>query len=209
MTDPMYYAFIDDSGTIGIPGGTNFLVVSVICTSQPREIKLVVSRALKIFGRSLSRGEIKAADFQESAIERFLKELVRPDVFFVSTIVNQHEIKIPPKEIEELYRKTVARTVFRLVERWPCINIFLDQRYTNKRQRFTLEERIRETIQDLSHESVLIHQENSVSRKELQAAGVVSWAFFQKYERGIDRFYNIIKPIVIKEEIIREEVWSD
>lgn len=209
MTDPMYYAFIDDSGTIGIPGGTNFLVVSVICTSQPREIKLVVSRALKIFGRSLSRGEIKAADFQESAIERFLKELVRPHVFFVSTIVNQHEIKIPPKEIEELYRKTVARTVFRLVERWPCINICLDQRYTNKRQRFTLEQRIRETIQDLSHESVLIHQENSVSRKELQAAGVVSWAFFQKYERGIDRFYNIIKPIVIKEEIIREEVWSD
>jgi hypothetical protein len=111
--------------------------------------------------------------------------------------------------MEEIYRKTVARTIYRLVERWPRINVCLDQRYTNKHQRFDLEQRIRETIQDLPRKIVLIRQENSVNRKGLQAVDAVSWAFFQKYERGDCRFYDIIAPKVIWEEVIMEKDWSD
>ena len=209
MPDLMHYAFIDESGTVGVPTGTRFLVVAALSASQPREIELPVRRALKKFGRSLSRGEIKAADFEESAIDRFLKEIVKQDVSILATIVDQNNIKTPPKEMEEIYRKTVARTIYRLVERWPRINICLDQRYTNKRQRFDLEERIRETIQDLPQKIVLIRQENSVNRKELQAVDAVCWAFFQKYERGGHRFYDIIAPKVILEEVIMEKDWSD
>jgi len=184
-------------------------VVAALSASQPREIELPVRRALKKFGRSLSRGEIKAADFEESAIDRFLKEIVKQDVSILATIVDQNNIKNLPKEMEEIYRKTVARTIYRLVERWPRINVCLDQRYTNKRQRFDLEERIRETIQDLPQKIVLIRQENSVNRKELQAVDAVCWAFFQKYERGGHRFYDIIAPKVILEEVIMEKDWSD
>ena len=205
----MHYAFIDESGTVGVPTGTHFLVVAALSASQPREIELPVRRALKKFGRSLSRGEIKAADFEESAIDRFLKEIVKKDVSILAAIVNQNVIETPPKAMEEIYRKTVARTIYRLVERWPRINVCLDQRYTNKHQRFALEERIRETIQDLPQKIVLIRQENSVNRKELQAVDAVSWAFFQKYERGDCRFYDIIAPKVIWEEVIMEKDWSD
>ena len=111
--------------------------------------------------------------------------------------------------MEEIYRKTVARTIYRLVELWPRINVCLDQRYTNKHQRFDLEQRIRETIQDLPRKIVLIRQENSVNRKGLQAVDAVSWAFFQKYERGDCRFYDIIAPKVIWEEVIMEMDRSD
>jgi hypothetical protein len=209
MTDLMHYAFIDESGTVGVPAGTHFLVVAVLSAGQPREIELPVRRALKKFGLSLSRGEIKAADFEEPAIARFLKEIVKEDVSILATIVNQKVIRTPLTEMEEIYRKTVARSIYRLVERWPRINVCLDQRYTNKHQRFALEERIRETIQDLPQKIVLIRQENSVSLKELQAADAVSWAFFQKYERGDCRFYDIIAPKVIWEEVIMEKDWSD
>jgi hypothetical protein len=209
MTDLMHYAFIDESGTVGVPAGTHFLVIAVMSADRPREIELPVRRALKKFGRSLSRGEIKAADFEEAAIAQFLKEIVKEDVSILATIVDQSFIQTPPKEMEEIYRKTVARTIYRLVERWQRINVCLDQRYTNKHQRFALEERIRETIQDLPQKIVLIRQENSVNRKELQAADAVSWAFFQKYERGDCRFYDIIASKVILEEVIMEKDWSD
>jgi len=208
MSDLMHYAFIDESGTVGVPAGTHFLVVAALSAERPRDIELPVRRALKKFGHSLSRGEIKAADFEEQAIARFLKEIVKADVSILATIVNQQEIQRPPKEMEEIYRRTVSRTVYHLVNGWPRINICLDQRYTNKHQRFALEEQIREAIQNLPQKVVLIRQENSIDRKELQAVDA-TWAFFQKYERGDCRFYHIISPKVVLEEIMVEKKWEE
>lgn len=207
MSNLMHYAFIDESGTVGFQNGTHFLVVAVLCAGHPREIELPVRRALKKYGPSLKRGEIKAADFEEPAIARFLREIMKEDVLILASIVNQQVIQRPPKEAENIYRWTVAQTIYRLVERWPRINVCLDQRYTNKEQRFTLEEQIREAIQDLPQKIVLIRQENSINRKELQAADAIAWAIFQKYERENPRFYDIISSKVILEEIFQEKNW--
>jgi len=74
--------------------------------------------------------------------------------------------------------------------------------------RFLLEKRIRQVIEDLPQKIVLISQEESSSRKGLQAADAVAWAFFQKYERGDSRFYDAISSRVIAEEVIIEKDWS-
>jgi len=208
MTDLMQYAFIDESGTVGVPGGTHFLVVALLNTGQPRTIELPVRRALKKYGPSLSRGEIKAANFEEKAIARLLEVIAKQDISIFATIVDQSVIVKPPEEIEEIYRQAVARTVYRLVERYPRVNICLDRRYTNERHRFELESQIRESIQDLPQKVVLIRQENSTSRKELQAVDAVAWALFQKYERDNASFYHIISPRMVYEEVVREKDWS-
>jgi len=124
MTDLMHFAFIDESGTVGVPGGTHFLVVALLNTGQPRTIELPVRRALKKYGPSLIRRGIKAAN------------------------------------------------------------------------------------QDLPQKVVLIRQENSTSRKELQAVDAVAWALFQKYERDNTSFYHIISPRMVYEEVVREKDWS-
>ena len=110
--------------------------------------------------------------------------------------------------MEQIYRRTVARTIYHLVERYPRVNICLDRRYTNERLRFALEVEIREAIQDLSQKVVLIRQENSMNRKELQAADAVAWAIFQKYERGKHSFYDIISSRIVLEELIQEKDWA-
>jgi hypothetical protein len=184
------------------------LVVAVLSGNEPRDIELPVRRALKKFGPSLRRGEIKAADFEEPAITRFLKEIVKEDVTIMANIVNQKVIRKPPNEMEEIYRRTVSRTVYQLVECWPRINICLDRRYTNKHQRFFLEQHIRETIQNLPQKVVLIRQENSVNCKELQAADAIAWAFFQKYERENLHFYDIISPKIKLENVISDNNWT-
>lgn len=208
MTDLMHYAFIDESGTVGAPGRTHYLVVAVLIAGRARDVEMPVRRALKKFGRSLRRGEIKAANFEESAIARFLREIAKVDVSILATIVNQSVIQRPPCEMEEIYRRAVAQTVYRLVERYPRIDICLDKRYTNQRHRFALEKHIRESIQDLPQKIVLIRQEDSVRCKELQAVDAVAWAMFQKYERGKDQFYEIISPRIMLEEFIEDEDWT-
>jgi len=204
----MHYAFIDESGTVGIPDGTHFLVVAILNAGQPRGIEMPVRRALKKYGPSLSHGEIKAADFEEKAVARLLAAIAKQDVSILTTIVDQSVIIKPPKEMEEIYRFAVAKTVYQLVERCPWVNICLDRRYTNERHRFELETKIREAIQDLPQKVVLIRQENSLSRKELQAVDAVAWAVFQKYERGNNEFYNIISARVVYEEVICEKDWT-
>jgi len=204
----MHYAFIDESGTVGLSGGTHFLVVALLSASQPRDIEMPVRRVLKKYGTSLSRGEIKAADYEEKAVARLLAAIARQDVSVYSTIVDQSVIVKPPDRLEEIYRRAVSNTVYHLVARYPRLNICLDRRYTNARHRFELETQIRETIQELPQKVVLIRQENSMSRKELQAVDAVAWAVFQKYERNNDVFYNIIAPRIVFEEMIREKDWS-
>lgn len=54
---------------------------------------------------------------------------------------------------------------------------------------------------------VIIRQEDSIAHKELQAVDYIAWAFFQKYERGDDRFYQIIANRVIVEKVIRRGLW--
>jgi DNA gyrase/topoisomerase IV subunit B len=208
MSDFMHFAFLDESGTISVPGGTHFFVVALLSTGKPRDIELPVRRALKKYGPSLRRGEIKAANFEEKAIARLLTEIAKEDILIFATIVDQSVIGKPPKEMEEIYRQAVSRTIYKLVERFPRVNICLDRRYTNERQRFKLESQIRESIQDLPQKVVLIRQENSMSRKELQAADAVAWALFQKYERDNASFYNIISSKIIDEEIIQKEKWT-
>ncbi|GAP13551.1 hypothetical protein LARV_01306 [Longilinea arvoryzae] len=208
MPDLMHFAFIDESGTVGIPGGTHFLVVALLSTGQPREIELPIRHAMKKYGPSLSRGEIKAANFEEKAITRLLTEIAKENVSIFATIVDQSVIVKPPAEMEEIYRRAVSKTVYKLVEQCPRVNICLDRRYTNERHRFELESKIRESIQDLPQKVVMIQQENSISRKELQAVDAVAWAFFQKYERDNASFYELISSKIIAEEIIQERDWT-
>jgi hypothetical protein len=207
MTDSMHYAFIDESGTVGIEKGTHFLIIAVICGNQARDIEIPVRRAQKKFGTSLASGEMKANSSREAVILRLLRELVKEDIQIVVVVVDQKLVKRPPVDEEEIYRKAVSRAVYLLVERWPRIQICMDQRYTNSQFRFELEKRIREEIVDLPQKVVLIRQLNSQAQRGLQAADFIAWAFFQKYERADSRFVEVLASRVMQEELIVQKTW--
>ena len=207
MTEMMHYAFMDESGTVGIETGTHFLIVAVICGNQARDIEIPLQRAQKKFGTSLASGEMKASSSREAVILRLLGELAKEDIEIVAVVVNQKVIGRPPKDGEEIYRKAVSRAVYHLVERWPRIQICLDQRYTNDQLRFELERRIREGIVDLPQKVVLIRQLSSQGQRGLQAADFIAWAFFQKYERGDCRFYDVLATKIVQEELIIQKTW--
>ena len=202
------YAFIDESDTASAINGTHFLVVAILTTNQPRVLELSVRRALKKYGRFLSSGELKASRIKETASVRMLQEIAEQDVQIIAVIIDQQEILEPPADSEEIYRTAMTRAIHHLVETHPKVQIVLDRRYTNENPRDELEKHIQEGIQDLQHTVVLIRQENSFIRKELQAADVVAWTFFQKYERNNARFYNIIESKVTVEDVIKEKYWK-
>ena len=208
MSGFMHYAFIDESGTVGVESGTHFLVVALINTDNPREIEMPVRRAYKKYGRSLKHGEIKASEFEEKAISRLLEELSKQNISIFSTIVDQQVIQKPPIEKEDIYRRAIGSVIFKLVESYPNVCICLDRRYTNKRHRYELEVSIRESIHHLQKNNIVIKQENSVKQKELQAADAVAWAFFQKYEHNRSNFYKLIASKIKTEYLLSIKDWT-
>jgi hypothetical protein len=208
MDVTLYYAFMDESGTVGASAGTHFLVVAVLATPNPRGVEKPIRRLMKKFGPNLGTGEVKAADFDEAVILRLLSEISEEKVTIMATIVDQRAIRIPPKDMEDVYRQAVAWTVRNLAEEFPRLNLMIDKRYTNAHLRRLLEEAIRDEVENLPRQNIIIQQENSVLNKGLQAVDAVAWALFEKYERGDLRFYNVIAPNIVKETMIRKKDWT-
>ena len=104
--------------------------------------------------------------------------------------------KIAPGLAETLYRSAVARMIALAVERHPRLHVYVDKRYTNPRQRTTLEQRIREAIAHVPDQVVIIDQEDSTSQPGLQAVDFVAWALRRKYE-GDAAWASIIEEHVI------------
>lgn len=126
----------------------------------------------------------------------------------VAVIVDQQAISVPPDDPEEIYRQAVTRVIHILLEHFTKVDICIDKRYTSAALRDRLEQHIRENIMDVYPQLALIRQESSHERKELQAVDAVAWAFFQKYERGDARFYEVIAPKIISEEVIVKKKWT-
>jgi len=207
MSNEYHYSFIDESGSTSPFSGSRFFVVALLDTRNPRKIELHVRRLHKRFGTSLKSGEMKADASQEKTIKRFLSTIAREKIEIIAVIIDKRRILRPPKSNEAIYREAVSLAVSHAVRQWPRVEIFLDKRYTSRRLRKTLEKEIRERISDFPHQVVIIHQEDSVGRKEIQAADFISWAFFQKYERGNSQFYDLISGNVIVEEVVRRKLW--
>lgn len=208
MNTTLYYAFMDESGTVGASTGTHFFIVAALATPNPREIEKPVRRVLKKYGPSLVSGEVKAADFEEPVIRRLLSEISEREITIVATIVDQRAIRIPPRDMEDIYRQAVAATVRNLADEFPRLELTIDKRYTNPHLRRLLEKAIRDEVENLPRQNIVIWQENSASSKGLQAVDAVAWALFEKYERGDLRFYDVIAPNIAKETLIRQKDWQ-
>jgi len=126
----------------------------------------------------------------------------------VAVIVDPFVLDHPPQDPEDIYRWAVSRAVYHVVERYPGVEIILDRRYTKEALRFELEKAIRQAIIDIPQQYVLIRQDDSSQREELQAVDFVAWAFFQKYEKNDSHYYDLISSLVIKEEWLKKQLWD-
>jgi len=57
---------------------------------------------MKKYGTSLSRGEIKAANFEKRGLPVYSQRLTKEDISIFATIVDQSVIVNPPAEMEDI-----------------------------------------------------------------------------------------------------------
>jgi len=75
MTMKIYYAFIDESGGTAPTETSHILVVAVIGTNDPVDIKRIIHRFQKRNSTSLPSGELKARKLEPDKIKKVLGKL--------------------------------------------------------------------------------------------------------------------------------------
>ena len=204
----IYYAFVDKSGSTAPTETSHILVIAVLGTEEPIDIRRVIHRFQKKNSSSLPSGELKARKLEPAKVKKVLDKLAQSPIQIVAVIVDPIILNHPPQDPEDIYRWAVSRAVYFMVERYPNVEIVLDRRYTKEPLRFELEKAIRKEITGIPDQYVLIRQDNSSQRKELQAVDFLAWAFFQKYEKNDAQYYDLIAPLVVKEEWLSKQLWD-
>lgn len=187
--------------------GSHYLVVAQLRMQQTRPITLHIKRMRQQHGHTVASSEMKASATHAKISAQLLAAIAEEKVSINAVIVDKRCIVRPPADPEALYRAAIARAVYHAVSIHPQLDVCLDRRYTTQHQRDRLERTIREQISTIPQAVVLIRQEDSMRYKELQAVDFIAWAFFQKYERGDDQFFQIIAERVDAEEVIAQPLW--
>lgn len=82
------------------------------------------------------------------------------------------------------------------------IEIYIDQRETNKFLKKNFENYLRNNLEKRSNSGVKIKIKPSHTEKCLQAVDFISWAIFRKYELNDYEYYEIIKDKIIGENLL-------
>ena len=139
----MKHGFGDESGDVGwAKGSIRHLVVAVVLTDNPHQLRRTVARIRKGMRKKLKQiPELKAYHTPENVIMRLLRKVAEQDIEIVALVWTKRK----PTDLtdpEDDYRHVCSLAVKRCVERYPQLSMVLDRRYTNPR----LRDRLVETI---------------------------------------------------------------
>lgn len=204
----LHYAFIDEAGSVALSRKNHIFIVAALCLENPRAIENVINKAQKKYGSSLASGELKAKKSEEKLIAYILSALAQEHIEVFSIVIDHRILEKPLQDSEDIYRWAMTSLAEKLVTRYPRIEITLDRRYTKESLRYKLEKAIREGISNLPQQYVLIRQEDSQPARGLQAVDFIAWAFFQKYERKNNKYYQQIISCIVEEEFITKQIWD-
>ncbi len=203
------WAFADETGDVGrAPGSSRYLIVAIVLTRNPWPLRKAVTKTRKHLRKKLRNvPELKAWHTPKKVVARLLRYIAELDVEIVAVVLDKHTASVHP-ESEDRYRLTCAEAVWHCVERYTWLKLAIDRRYTNEILRDKLEQSIFVRAASASERTTVglirIEHLDSTQEKGIQAADAVVWSLGQKYERGDDELYNIIKDKIIVEEVLRE-----
>ena len=208
----MVYIYQDESGDLGFDfnkaGTSNHFSIAFIITNQPRPISSLVGKVFATLPRAIKRkssGVLHAYYEKAVTITRLLRGLASKDVKIASIRLDKRKVLITGNP-HELYANIVVTLVNRLfkdgiISGSEDIALLASRMNTSKSLNASFSERVAGRMQGLNF-SVNIVKPND--DKCLQAADFVSWALWQKYEKGDDSFASLLADKIVREYVMYE-----
>ena len=198
----MKYGFLDESGDVGYSEGSSHnLVVAIVITDNPAQLRKVTTKTRKRLNkRRKDIPEFKAFKTDVRIIRRLLRHAAKTECEIVAFVADK-KVGGDLDDPEALYRQLCASVVRRCLERHPQLSLCVDRRYTNPHLREKQNRAILKEISSVQKAVLVVEHSESKNESALQVADAVAWALFQKYERGDDSFYMLVKDKIVVEEL--------
>ena len=208
----MAYIYFDESGDLGFDfskqGTSNHFSIAFMIIGDKRPISALVKKVFKSLpptARLRSGGALHARYEKTSTVTKLLKALAKKDVSVATIRLNKRKLLISSNP-NELYSSIVISLINRLYaddhfKGEENINLIASQRNTNK----SLNTRFTECVVDKTPGGTKFNVSivKPADDKCLQAADFISWAFWQKYEKGNNNFTDIFANKIICEHEIK------
>lgn len=197
----MKFAVLDETGDVGTKEGASaHFIVTVAVVGDMERLRRTVTRTRKrLDKRQRDIPEFKAFKTDPRIVRKLLTAIAETECEIIVVIADKQAL---PKrdDPESIYRDLCARAARRCVERHQQISLILDKRYTDQKLIRKLNEAISLEVAEVTGMLVLETPRDSEQERALQAVDAISWAIFQKLERGDESFYSLVRECIALEE---------
>jgi hypothetical protein len=208
----MVYLYQDESGDMGFDfaksGTSKHFSIALLILNEQRPILSLVNKIFRSLPRETKRknnGMLHAYYEKPITVSRLLRSLAEKEIKIASIRLDKRKMFLSETP-HNLYANIVVTLINRLhndgiISGTEDTVLIASRMNTSKHLNLYFSETVINRIQGAKF-NILIVKPNE--DKCLQAADFVSWALWQKYERGVDTFYNLVSNKIVREYVMYE-----
>jgi len=203
---------LDESGDLGFNfkkrGTSNFFVITLLFiegSKGPIEkiIKKTHSQLAKKFKRRI--GVLHAVYEKPVTRQRILKGIAKKDCLVMTIYLNKKKVFTNLQDEKQVLYNYVTNILLdriyvkKIISSDKSIELIASRRETNKFLNENFKDYLRRQVKSIHKGTIQISIKTPAEEKCLQATDFLSWAFFRKYEKGDDSYYNIFNGKIVEE----------
>lgn len=196
----MLYVYVDESGDLGFTEkSSRYYVIATAEVHNP----LIADRIIKRVRKKLKKKEKNIPEFKFSGSSEKIRNLIFKEILDTemkfSTIVLEKKMVYDylrnKKQVLHNYLTGFLVESLSYYEDENDFRIIVDKFIMQKERRDEFDNYLRLRMSNRSRTKNLeVFHENSEQHAGLQIADFIAGAVFQKYERQIEKYYNVIRP---------------
>lgn len=193
----MDYIYIDESGDLG--EDSKYFIISAIISSNKTDLERIINKINRIFKKQLrNSNEIKGNNTPNYIIKKILKRLENIDYEAVIIVFNkENKDKIKYSNNNELY-DIIASELAKMITIKQKTSIIIDKSKTKHSDIKLFDKHFIENLNNNLNFPIEISHLSSTNSKGLQIIDIISWSYFQNYEKNNEEFIKLIKNSNVK-----------
>lgn len=207
----MAYIFLDESGDLGFdfakPRTTKYFVIAFLITEDKKVFEKIIKKTHSELKAKIKKriGTLHSVKEKPVTRKRLLKRVAKEKCQLMTIYLNKQKVYTKLQDEKQVLYNYVTNILLdriiskKLIKKRNLVELIASRRETNKFFNENFKNYLNKKVQDNHAVNIKIEIKTPAEEKTLQAVDFVSWAIFRKLEYGDEKYYEIIKGIILEE----------